>query len=37
MLTAGIKDARRHFTEYLAKVERGEDVIITGRNEKEGR
>jgi prevent-host-death family protein len=33
MVTAGIKEARQHFTEYLAKVERGEEVIITRRNE----
>jgi len=33
MTTAGIKETRQHFTEYLAKVERGEEVIITRRNE----
>lgn len=33
MVTAGIKEARQHFTEYLAKVERGEEVIITRRSE----
>lgn len=33
MATAGIKETRQHFTEYLAKVERGEEVIITRRNE----
>jgi len=33
MVTAGIKEARQRFTEYLAKVERGEEVIITRRNE----
>jgi prevent-host-death family protein len=33
MITTGIKEARQHFTEYLAKVERGEEVIITRRNE----
>ena len=33
MVTAGIKEARQHLTEYLAKVERGEEVIITRRNE----
>ena len=33
MVTAGIKEARQHFTEYLAKVERGEEIVITRRNE----
>ena len=33
MVTAGIREARQRFTEYLAKVERGEEVIITRRNE----
>jgi prevent-host-death family protein len=33
MITAGIKETRQHLTEYLAKVERGEEVIITRRSE----
>jgi len=33
MVTAGIREARQRFTEYLAKVERGEEVIITRRNQ----
>lgn len=33
MVTAGIKEARQHFTEYLAEVERGEEVIITRRSQ----
>lgn len=33
MVTAGIKETHQHFTEYLAKVERGEEVIITRRSE----
>lgn len=33
MIKAGIKEARRHFTRYLAKVESGEEIIITKRNE----
>lgn len=33
MVTAGIKEVRQHFTEYLAKAERGEEVIITRRSE----
>jgi len=33
MIKTGIKDARRHFTEYLSKVEEGEEIIITKRNE----
>jgi len=33
MTTVGIKETRQHFTEYLAKVARGEEVIITRRNE----
>ncbi|MEW6326526.1 MAG: type II toxin-antitoxin system prevent-host-death family antitoxin [Thermodesulfobacteriota bacterium] len=33
MKTAGIKEARQHLTEYLARVEKGEEVIISRRNE----
>ncbi len=33
MIKTGIKEARQHFTEYLAKVEKGEEIIITKRNE----
>ncbi|HLF86760.1 MAG TPA: type II toxin-antitoxin system prevent-host-death family antitoxin [Nitrospiria bacterium] len=33
MIKAGIKEARQHLTEYLAKVERGEEIIITKRSE----
>lgn len=33
MIKAGIKDARQHFTEYISKVEKGEEVIITKRTE----
>ena len=33
MVTTGIKDVRQHFAEYLAKVERGEEIIITRRSE----
>ena len=33
MVTTGIKEVRQHFAEYLAKVERGEEVIITRRSE----
>lgn len=33
MRTAGIKEARQHFTEYLAEVEKGEEIIISKRNE----
>lgn len=33
MIKAGIRDARQHLTEYLSKVQKGEDVIITKRNE----
>jgi prevent-host-death family protein len=32
MIKTGIKEARQHFTEYLAKVEKGEEIIITKRN-----
>jgi prevent-host-death family protein len=33
MIKTGIKEARQHFTEYLARVEKGEEIIITKRNE----
>ncbi len=33
MTKAGVKEARQHFTEYISKVERGEEIIITKRNE----
>ena len=33
MITAGVKEARQHFTEYLSRVEKGEEVIITKREE----
>lgn len=33
MIRAGIKEARQHFTEYLARVEAGEEIIITKRSE----
>jgi prevent-host-death family protein len=33
MIKVSIKEARQHFTEYLAKVEQGEEIIITKRNE----
>lgn len=33
MITAGIKEARQHFTDYLSRVEKGEEVIITKRAE----
>jgi len=33
MIKAGIKEARQHFTKYLAKVEKGEEIIITKREE----
>lgn len=33
MTKAGIKEAREHFTEYLSKVEKGEEIIITKRAE----
>jgi len=29
MLKTGVKEARQHFTEYLAKVMAGEEIIIT--------
>lgn len=33
MIKAGIKEARQHLTEYLSKVQDGEEIIITKRNE----
>lgn len=33
MKTAGIKEARQHLTEFLARVQKGEEVIISKRNE----
>jgi prevent-host-death family protein len=33
MIKTGIKEARQHFTEYLSRVEKGEEIIITKRNE----
>jgi prevent-host-death family protein len=33
MITAGIKEARQRLTEYLIRVQKGEEVIITKRNE----
>lgn len=33
MKTAGIKEARQHLTEYLALVEKGEEIVISKRNE----
>ena len=33
MITAGIKEARQHLTEYLARVAKGEEVVISKRNE----
>jgi prevent-host-death family protein len=33
MIRTGIKEARQHFTEYLSRVEKGEEIIITKRNE----
>ena len=33
MIKAGVKEARQHFTEYLAKVLEGEEIIITKRAE----
>ena len=33
MITAGVKETRQHFTEYLSRVEKGEEVIITKREE----
>lgn len=33
MKTAGIKEARQHLTAFLARVQKGEEVIISKRNE----
>ena len=33
MFKTGVKEARQHFTEYLSRVEKGEEIIITKRNE----
>lgn len=33
MIRTGIKDARQHLTEYLAKVQEGEEIIISKREE----
>lgn len=33
MITAGIKEARQRFTEYLALVQKGEEIIISKRDE----
>lgn len=33
MTTAGIKEARQHLTEYLSRAEKGEEIIISKRNE----
>ncbi len=33
MIKTGVKEARQHFTEYLAKVLEGEEIIITKREE----
>ncbi len=33
MLKTGVKEARQHFTELLVRVEKGEEVIITKRDE----
>ena len=33
MIKAGVKEARQHLTEYLNLVEKGEEIIITRRNE----
>ena len=33
MISAGIREARQRFTEFLAKVENGEEVIITRHDE----
>ncbi len=33
MVTAGIKDARQHLTEYLSRVQKGEEIIISKRDE----
>jgi prevent-host-death family protein len=33
MIKAGVKEARQHFTEFLSRVEKGEEIIITKRDE----
>lgn len=33
MITTGIKEARQHLTEYLARVQKGEEIIISKRKE----
>lgn len=33
MIIAGIKEARQHLTEYLSRVEKGEEIVISKRNE----
>jgi prevent-host-death family protein len=33
MIKTGIKEARQHFTEFLSRVEKGEEIIITKRDE----
>ncbi len=33
MIKAGIKETRQHLTEYLKKVQAGEEVVITKRGE----
>lgn len=33
MIKAGIREARRRFSEYINKVQKGEEIIITKRDE----
>lgn len=33
MIKAGVKQARQHFTEYLSRVEKGHEVLISRRSE----
>ena len=33
MIRTGIREARRRFSEYLNKVQKGEEIIITKRDE----
>lgn len=33
MITAGIKETREHLTEYLSMVQKGEEIVISKRNE----
>ncbi|MDH4162155.1 MAG: type II toxin-antitoxin system prevent-host-death family antitoxin [Nitrospirota bacterium] len=33
MIKSGIKEARQHFTEYLSRVEKGEEIVITKRDQ----